>query len=81
MITTREIDLARQTADDLRRRGESERAKAIDALVAAAAPQALPALDLLTTTQTGQLIGVSGQTIKNWIRAGKFVGFRVGIGS
>ena len=38
----------------------------------------MPALDLLTTTQTGNVLGVSGQTIKNWVREGRFTGYRVG---
>ena len=34
--------------------------------------------DVLTTTETGDLIGVTSQTIKNWVKAGTFPGYRVG---
>lgn len=40
--------------------------------------ETIPALDMLTTTETGDLIGVTGQTIKNWVKAGTFPGYRVG---
>ena len=33
---------------------------------------------LLTTSQAGDLLSVSGQTIKNWVRDGRLSGFRVG---
>jgi excisionase family DNA binding protein len=77
MITQRTIEVA-QAAAELRQRGEHERAEAIDALLAATCEDAIPALDLLTSTQAGQLLGVSGQTIKNWVRDGRLSGFRVG---
>jgi len=78
VITERTIEIAKQTAKDLRRRGKPESAQAIEDLVEAASPGALPTLDLLTTTQAGDLIGVSGQTIKNWAHAGRFAALRVG---
>ena len=78
MITEQTLTAARAAADDLRQRGEIERAAAIEALVDAAKPEALPALDLLTTGQAGELLGVTGQTIKNWVRAGRLTGYRVG---
>jgi excisionase family DNA binding protein len=78
MITERTLDIARTTASDLRQRGEEERARAIDALVDAVRDEAVPPLDLLTSTQAGELLGVTGQTIKNWVRSGQLAGFRVG---
>jgi excisionase family DNA binding protein len=78
MITERTLEIARATAADLRRQGESERARAIDALVEAVADETVPALDLLTSTQAGELLGVTGQTTKNWVRGGQLAGFRVG---
>src|SRR3982751_198036 len=78
MITQEMLNRAKAAADDLRRQGEVERASAIDALIKAARDDAVPALDLLTSTQAGDLLGVSGQTIKNWVRQGRLVGYRVG---
>lgn len=34
--------------------------------------------DLLTSTQAGDLIGVSGQTIKRWVKEGRFQAYRIG---
>ncbi len=70
MITEQTIKEARTAVEELRRRGESDRAEAIEALIDAVRDDVVPALDLLTTTQTGNLLGVSGQTIKNWVRGG-----------
>lgn len=78
MITERTLHMAKTTAEELRRRGEDERAQAIEALVEAARGDTVPSLDLLTTGQAGDLLGVSGQTIKNWVREGRLVGYRVG---
>ncbi len=33
---------------------------------------------MLTTSQAGDLLGVTGQTIKNWVRDRRIKGFRVG---
>ncbi|MFJ4656234.1 excisionase family DNA-binding protein [Nocardia sp. NPDC088792] len=33
---------------------------------------------LVSTKQAGEMIGVSPQTIRNWIHAGRLTGFRVG---
>lgn len=78
MITDKTLEIASTTADELRQRGELERAQAIESLVEAARSDALPTLDLLTSTQTGNLLGVSGQTIKNWVRDGRLGGYRIG---
>ncbi len=78
MISDETLQIARRTAEELRQRGEHEPAKAIEALVEAAREEALPSLDLLTTTEAGDLLGVSGQTIKNWVRQGRLQGYRVG---
>lgn len=32
----------------------------------------------MITMQTGKRLGVSGQTIKNWVQRGELTGFRVG---
>lgn len=78
MLSPDKLRAAKRTAEELRQRGEVEGAQAIEALIQAAEGDTLPALDLLTSTQTGDLFGVSGQTIKNWVRQGKLSGYRVG---
>lgn len=78
MITDETLRIARHTVEDLRQRGDHERADAIEALVEAARGDTLPSLDLLTSTEAGELLGVSGQTIKNWVRQGHLQGYRVG---
>lgn len=78
MVTQETLQLARTAAQELRQRGEHERAEAIDALVAAGRDEALPSLDLLTSSEAGDVLGVTGQTIKNWVRHGRLGGYRVG---
>jgi len=78
MVSNETLEIARKTAEELRARGEHERAQAIEALVQVAEEDALPSLDLLTSTQAGDLFGVSGQTVKNWVRQGRLTGYRVG---
>lgn len=78
MITDETLDLARTTAAELRNQGQAERARAIEALVDVAREESIPALDFLTTTKAGTLLGVTGQTIKNWVRDGRLAGYRVG---
>jgi excisionase family DNA binding protein len=78
VISDQTLQIARRTAEELRQRGELESAQAIEALVEAAREDALPSLDLLTTTEAGDLLGVSGQTIKNWVRQGRLQGYRAG---
>jgi excisionase family DNA binding protein len=78
MITEQTLTTAKRTAATLRERGEVEGAAAVEALVEAARDDAVPALDLLTSSQAGELLGVTGQTIKNWVRAGHLTGYRVG---
>jgi excisionase family DNA binding protein len=78
MITEQTLDTAKAIVDELRRQGRDEPARAVGALVAAARDEALPKLDLLTTTEAGQLFGVTAQTIKNWVRDKRISGYRVG---
>ena len=78
MVTEQTLKVARTAAAELRRRGDIEGARAIDALVEVAVRETLPTLDLLTTTQAGDLLGVTGQTIKNWVRRRQLPGYRVG---
>lgn len=78
MIPDETLQIARETAEELRQRGEPERARAIEALVEAAHEDAVPSLDLFTSTEAGELLGVTGQTIKNWVRQGQLRGYRIG---
>ncbi|WP_446224005.1 excisionase family DNA-binding protein [Nocardia sp. IBHARD005] len=39
---------------------------------------AKPVDGLVSTKQAGEMIGVTPQTIRNWIHAGRLTGFRVG---
>jgi len=78
MITEQTIDTASALAEELRRQGREEPARAVKALAAAARRDALPKLDLLTTTEVGQFFGVTAQTIKNWVRDKRITGYRVG---
>ena len=78
MVTEQTFTLARATVEERCQRGEHERAQAIEALIDAARAEAVPALDLLTSTQVGDLLGVSGQTIKNGVRQGRLAGYRIG---
>jgi excisionase family DNA binding protein len=78
MITSDTIQVAKKTAAELRRLGQLEQAEAIEALLAVAPDETIPSLDLWTTTQAGELLGVSGQTIKNWVKQGRLSAFRVG---
>jgi len=78
MISQETLQSARRTAEELRQRGQLERAQAIESLVEAAREDAIPSLDLLTSREAGELVGVTGQTIKNWVRQGRLEGYRVG---
>jgi excisionase family DNA binding protein len=78
MVTQETLQLARTAAKELRQRGEHARAAAIDALVNASRDDTLPSLDLLTSSEAGDVLGVTGQTIKNWVRQGRLRGYRVG---
>jgi excisionase family DNA binding protein len=78
MISDETLRIAEETAAELRERGAQEQAQAIEALLEVARDEAIPALDLLTSTQAGDLLGVSGQTIKNWARQGRLAAYRVG---
>lgn len=78
MVNQETLDVAKRTAEQLRERGEQQQAQAIEALLEVAREEALPTLDLLTSTQAGNLLGVSGQTVKNWVRQGRIAAYRVG---
>jgi hypothetical protein len=53
MISQETLQSARRTAEELRQRGQLERAQAIESLVEAAREDAIPPLDLLTSREAG----------------------------
>lgn len=77
-MTDETLQLARSAAADLRRKGQRRLAEAVERLVEASEPEAVPSRSYLTSTQAGELLGVAGETIKNWVREGKLQGYRVG---
>jgi excisionase family DNA binding protein len=78
LVSRDTVRIAEETVEQLRLRGENEQARAIQDLIEATRDESPPSLDLLTSTQAGELLGVSGQTIKNWVRRGHIPAFRVG---
>jgi excisionase family DNA binding protein len=78
MVSEETLHTAQWTAKELRQRGEHEEARAIEALLEVVREDTVPSLDLLTSTEAGELLGVTGQTIKNWVRQGRLQGYRVG---
>ncbi len=85
MITEQTIRDAEAIADELRQRGEPGRAQTIDTIVeavrtgngangASAAPE--PVAE--DTERVGQLYGVSGQTLKQWVEEGRYTRYQVG---
>ncbi len=75
---------ARQLVQDLRRQGRDEDAKAIDALLQAVTEQvestsgAQDTPQYLTTGKVGRRLGVSRQTVVNWVKQGLLPGVRMG---
>ena len=67
---------ARQLVQDLRRQGRDDDAQAVDALLRAATEQNTPRY--LTTGEIGRRLGVSRQTVVNWIKQGLLPGVRMG---
>ncbi|MDQ2827819.1 MAG: helix-turn-helix domain-containing protein [Chloroflexota bacterium] len=119
MVTDTAVDTLRETVEELRRRGEAQRAEALETVLVengrlreslalirelsdsraelgqtrGAAPSYIPSvaarraasrtqqpvdLDLLTSTEVGDLVGVTGQTIKNWVKEGRMKAYRIG---
>jgi excisionase family DNA binding protein len=82
MIAAEDVQLVQETVETLRARGENERARAV-AMVLDVALSIQPAANAperayLTTGQAASLLGVSRQTIVNWVTAGKLPGARLG---
>lgn len=78
MITRQVLTQARAAARDLAAAGKVEEARAVEALINEVGDASLPDLNLLTAPEAGELLGVTGQTIKNWVRASQLPGYRIG---
>ncbi len=83
MVTEQTIKDAQAVADELRQRGEAERAQAIDVIVEAvrngnggASPAAGPTAE--ASERVGDLFSVSGPTLKKWVEEGRYTSYRVG---
>jgi hypothetical protein len=77
MVTADVLNTARDAAEELRRRGELERAQAIETLVAAAAATATP-LPPAAAGETVDIFGVDGRTLRRWVQEGRYAEYRVG---
>src|SRR5688500_4937778 len=78
MLTEQTVTRARLAADVLRRQGDVEGAEAVEALVRSVDQQVTPMGRLLTSSQAGARLGVTGQTVKNWVRSRTLSGYRLG---
>lgn len=78
MLTEATRTRAERLAAELRERGEDQPAEVIEALLREAQDAPKQRLDLLTSTGAGELLGVTGQTIKNWVREGRLEAYRIG---
>jgi excisionase family DNA binding protein len=83
MPTETEFRIVRDILRDLQHRGSDEQAAALEAVLNAAA--AIPSKrnaaappEYLTTGQAARALGVSLQTIKNWVASGDLPGARLG---
>jgi hypothetical protein len=78
MITEETIKTAEAMAAELRQQGALEQAQAIEGIIAAvrqspADGAALPLLD-----EMPNMVGVTGQIIKDWVHEGRYTGYRAG---
>ncbi|MGH2354891.1 MAG: helix-turn-helix domain-containing protein [Chloroflexota bacterium] len=78
MVNAQTIDDAKAAAEELRRIGQEDAAQAVLALIDSVRTAPPPQNDLLTTTEAGNVFGVTGQTIKNWVRDERLAGYRIG---
>jgi hypothetical protein len=78
MVTREQLAIARLAADELRRRGEAERAQAIDALVEAATSTGPATVATDDDEDAADIVGIDGQTLRRWLREGRYHAYRVG---
>lgn len=74
------LDKGRTLVRTLRREGRRDEAQTVDALLqaAAATPKGENPVPFLTTGEVAQRVGVSRQTVVNWVKKGLLDGVRLG---
>lgn len=75
-VNTKLVDKGRLLVRALRREGRRDDAQTVDALLQAV--EASEPGPMLTTGQVAQRVGVSRQTVVNWVKKGLLPGVRVG---
>lgn len=83
MLAVKDFRQAQEIIDDLHARGREEWARTIEAILDAAlaafvGQRLIGQREFLTTGQSARALGVSIQTVKNWITSGKLKGTRLG---
>jgi excisionase family DNA binding protein len=73
-----DVRAAKSLLARLRQSGDEQGARAVDALLREVAGPTVPRLDYYTAPEAGELLGVTGQTIKNWVGQGRIPGYRIG---
>ena len=77
LVSMNILQRSRRLAQDLRQEGRGEDADVVDALVQSAEKQAAHS-QYATTGEVAQRLGVSRQTVVNWIKRGFVPGIRLG---
>jgi excisionase family DNA binding protein len=82
MIAAEDVRLVQETVEALRARGDDAHARAVKAVLEVALSfqpdERAPERKYMTTGQAASLLGVSRQTIVNWVAARKLPGARLG---
>jgi hypothetical protein len=78
MISEETLEIAKAVASEFRQRGASERADAIEALVAAAQPEAAPSSESPPMSEVPDLFAATGPVIRDWVNSGRYAAYRVG---
>lgn len=84
MALTHELAVVRDLAADLHAHGRDEQARALEAVLDLAASalvghsSSVRSREYLTTSQAAATLGVTRQTIKNWVQAGRLRGVELG---
>jgi excisionase family DNA binding protein len=78
MLNERTASEIREVVKRLEKSGDTRGAEAIETLLTAVKKAAVPPLDYYTAPEAGNILGVSGQTIKNWVTQGRLQGYRIG---
>ncbi|HLH22146.1 MAG TPA: hypothetical protein VK066_06465 [Chloroflexota bacterium] len=83
MLAARDIELARETARDLRAQGKPERAQAVEAVLAAALaaqspPESSAAPEYVTFPQAARALGTEVKAVRQWIIQGRLPTVEIG---